>query len=249
VDSAWQRIALERTSKPGSPREAAIASARQKLAVQIDNANADGALDAEAFLDEYSKRKALYYVPDDLADRDEKLLAWLNSLCDKSRWTFDEADKVRDLCRARAKGESHWLEPYEQEGRFDQLVGKLTQEMKSAATRCGLAETWDWYDSAKDRLARSEPVLADLRRILGRHNPVAVFRELEEEFGGPLMDTIHSSRLPGITKWGYDPKLVAKERTVAARLVSKERDKYDREIDRQLRTVKAFLRAERRASE
>lgn len=76
-----------------------------------------------------------------------------------------------------------------------------------------------------------------------------MFRELEEDFGGPLMDTIHSIRLPGITKSGYDPKLVAKERKVAAKLVSKERDKKDREIDRQLRTVKAFLRAERRASE
>jgi len=232
-----------------SSYEAAIASARQELAARIDNANADGALDAKAFFDEFSKRKAFYYVPEDLAEGNEKLLGWLNSLCDKQRWTFDEADKVRELCRTRAKGESHWLEPYEQEGRFDQLVGKLTQGMKSAATTCGLPDTWDWYDSAKQRLALNEGVINDVRRILGRHSPTAMFRELEEEFGGASMDTLHSVRFPGITNYGYDPQFVTKERKLAAKLLSRERDKYDREIDGQLRAVKAFLRAETRAGE
>lgn len=230
-----------------SAYEAAVASARQELTTQIDNAAPGGALDAKAFLDEYSKRKTFYYVPEDLADQDEKLLVWLNSLCDRQRWTFEDADKVRELCRIRAKGKSHWLESYEQENRFDHLVGKLTQEMKNAANRCGLAEIWDWYDSAKQRLNEGE--IKKVRRILGRHNPEAMFRELEEEFGGPLMGTIISHRLPGITKWGYDPKFVDKTVKTATKLISREgEDEFDRELHRELRTMQALVRRERRGA-
>ena len=45
--------------------------------------NAEGAVNAKEFLDDFRKRRGLYYVPEDLAERDEELLAWLNSLCDK----------------------------------------------------------------------------------------------------------------------------------------------------------------------
>jgi len=231
-----------------SAYEAAIASARQLLVSRIDKANPDGAVDAKVFLDEYSKHKGMYYVPEDLANEDVTLLARLNSLCDKQRWTFAETDKVRELCRLRAKGESHWLESYEQNDRFDDVVGKLRQEMKSAASRCGLADTWDWYDTAKERLALTEGVIKVVRRILGRHSPAAMFRELQEEFG-PFEDIASANRLPGITNWGYDRKFVVKERKAATRLISKERDKYDRERDRELRAMQAFVRTEHRARE
>jgi len=69
-----------------------------------------------------------------------------------------------------------------------------------------------------------------------------MFRELEE--GGQFMDI--TIRLPGITNWGYDPKLVARERKKARTLISKERDEYDRELDREFQAARDFVSAERR---
>ncbi len=230
-----------------SAYEAAITSARQEFVARIDGANPEGALDANTFLDEYSKRRALYYVPEDLADQDEKLLAWLNSLCDKQCWTFEDADKIRDLCKIRAKGQSHWLESYEQRDRFDHLVLKMTQEMTNAANRFGLADTWDWYDSAKHKLSVNDAAIKHIRRILQRSNPGAMFRELEEEsWHKPWWGDVI---LPGLTKWGYDGGLLAKECRKARHRMLKERDEADRLRDGQLRAVQAFLRTERRASE
>lgn len=222
-----------------SAYEAAIASARHKLAAQIDDADPDGALDAKSFLDEYSKRRPVYYVPEDLALQDEKLLGWLNSLCARQHWTFEDADKLRALCRFRAKE----TKSYDEKDRFEHLGSKLTQEMKSAAARCGLQDTWDWYDSASNRLAASDGTIARIRRIVGRHSAVAMFLELKEQFEEPFLGI--ADQLPGITKWGYDPKLVAKERRIAAKLIAKDRDKYDRERERELRAMEACIRAER----
>jgi len=225
-----------------SAYESAIESERQKLVAQIDSINAEGAVNAKDFLDDYRKHRGLYYVPEDLAKQDEKLLAWLNSLCDKQYWTFEDADKVRELCRIRENEVSAWGGPWEQTNSFELIFDKLTREMKSAATRCGPADTWDWYDSARDRLATSGGAVADIRRIIGRHEPKAMFRELEE--GGQFMDI--TIRLPGITNWGYDPKLVARERKKARTLISKERDEYDRELDREFQAARDFVSAERR---
>lgn len=232
-----------------SAYEAAIASARQELAAQIDKTSANGALDATAFLDDYSKLKAFYYVPEDLANEDEKLQAWLNSLCEKQRWTFDDADRVRELCRVRARGESHWLEPSEQEDRFDQFAGKLTQEMKNAATRCGLAGTWNWYDTAKQRQALNERSVRTIRRILGRHNPEAMFLELDEGPGLLLLDVWSDQNilLPGLERYGYDPKLVAKECKKAKQLMLKQRDESDRELSKEFQAMAALVRTQKRA--
>lgn len=80
---------------------------------QIDSVNAEGAVNAMEFLDDFRKRRGLYYVPEDLAERDEELPAWLNSLCDKQYWTFEEADRVRELCRIRQKEVSARGGPWE----------------------------------------------------------------------------------------------------------------------------------------
>jgi hypothetical protein len=228
-----------------SALESHLESQHQKLIKDIDNSNPGGAANTTDFLDDFRERKGFYYVPEDLANHDEKLLAWLNSLGDKQSWTFEDADKVRELCRIREKGECDWLEEYEQKHRFDLIVDKLTRVMKDAAMRSGLTDTWDWFDSARDWLAEHERVIAVIRRILGRRNPEAMFRELEEEerFVGIAF------RLPGITKWGYDPKLVAKERRTARKLATKERDGYDRERSRELHAMQAFLQAERHERE
>jgi len=181
--------------------------------------------------------KGAIIFTEDLAEQDEKQLVLLNSLCSKDLWTFEEADKVRDLCRAQKK--KRYL-AYEQEERADRIFDKLTQEMKNAATQCGLVDTWDWYDSARDRLAKSEGVVSDIRRILGRLNPEAMFRE----FGELFVDI--TIRVQGITKWGYDSKLVVSEYKKARRLISKERDnKCDKERDKDLQAMQAFIRAER----
>jgi len=224
--------------------EKAVASARQVLAADFDSANADGMLDAETFVNEYRKRKAMYHVPEDLANGDEKVIAWLESLCDRQRWTFDEADKVRELCRARAKEEEDSIEPSTVSKR---LFDTLTQEMKTSATRLGLTDMWGWYDSATNNLAEYGAVIGLIRRVVGRHSPVAMFRELEEQFRRPFLDILN--RLPGITKWGYDPIFVAKERKNAAKLIWKERDAYDRECDRELHAVQSLLAAKRRGAE
>jgi hypothetical protein len=225
-----------------SELEAHLESQHQKLVTDIDNANSDGAVKTTDFLDDFRRRKGFYCVSEDLANHDEKLLVWLNSLSDKLSWTFEDADKVRELCRVREKEGCDWLEKYEQEHRFDPIVDRLTRAMKDAATQCGLAGTWDWFDSTRHWLAEHERVIAVVRRILGRHNPEAMFRELEEEERFVNI----AFRLPGVTKWGYDPKLVAKERGIARKLLTKGRDRYDRERYRELRTMEALVRPERR---
>ncbi|MGH7744696.1 MAG: hypothetical protein ACREQ5_07760 [Candidatus Dormibacteria bacterium] len=228
-----------------SAYESAVESERQKLVARIDSVDTKGVMeDFQQWLPLWIRVRE--YSTVELKPRDEELCALSESLRDKDCWTFDEADKVRELCR---KGKERFT-------RFDDLVDevklrdlsaqifdKLSREMEAAATRCGLADTWDWYDPARERLANSEGPVADIRRIIGRHDPEAMFRELAEQF----VDI--SVRLPGITKWGYDPKLVARERRIARRLISKERDKYDRERDRELQAARAFVIAEHRERE
>lgn len=225
--------------------ESYLESKRQELITRIDGFNAGSATsEFRQWLPLWVRVRECSAV--DQKPADDGLYALLESLRDKDCWTFDQADKVREFCRKGKEWSSRFDDPVDAVKLRDlsaHIFDKFSREMEAAASRCGLADTWDWYNSARDRLARSGGVFAEIRRIISRHEPKAMFRELEEQ----SVDI--TVRLPGITQWGYDPKLVAKERKKARRLISKERDSYDRDLNREFQAMQAFVRGERRAGE
>jgi len=165
------------------------------------------------------------------------------SLRDRESWTFDEADMVRELCRERKKidladdSTLRTLSP--------QIFDKLSIGIETAAKRCAQADAWARYNGARGWLADSAAAIAAIRRVIGRHNPEAMFRELAEQsssYGYFRAFCVIGKVLPGITNWGYDPKLVDKECTIAWKYISKKRDnKYERERDRELQAMWASL--------
>ena len=210
--------------------EADVESTRRKLIAQIDNNNEEGAIRTKDFLEDFlrweercpgdfpRRRHSRNYLEDcwrydercrKRRDCEDKRGVLLKPLGDKDRWTFKEADAVRELC-----GWKKWRINWDWRDLSEEIYYRLTIEMKSAAGPCGLEEQWEWYDR------QNQWGLMAIRRAIGRREPEAMFRELCRPSG--LLRSEHFSLLKEFASYGYDSKMLDQEITTAKKLIAKE---------------------------
>lgn len=201
--AAGQRV-RDHINSALSKFETALESARQKLITQIDSESPQGAVYAKGILEHYR-----------ILDDDPLL----KTLRDKELWTFDEANKMRDLLR------SGGARDMEEDWRARTIRNKLTAEMKGASSKSGLEETWAFYDEAMDWM---QGRVSTMRRIITRRNPEAIFRLLWESQYGWLLE------LKKLQAFGYDSDIVDKELTAAKKLVRKDTGKWGKVFDKDL---------------
>lgn len=163
---------------------------------------------------------------------------FLATVYEKNPWTFDEADKVREIARMAKEWHASDYSDDELREFSSRLFDELSRKMQDASIRFGLSDQWNRYDAMQNWLAEKRYVIEHVRNIIGRYHPDTMFRELSEMFGG-----IHV-QLPGIEKWGYDPEMVQKQRKIARHFMAKNRDDWDREREQQLRAAQTAVLAE-----
>ena len=168
-------------------------------------------------------------------------LPMLKTLCNKEWWSFEEADKVRELCRAE-KQNNGWKFEWE-ESYTGRLFRKLTQEMGACATRCGLQELWAWYDKAREARAERSTDWAykEVRRIIGRGHPEAMFLELH---GGlqywniwQLETSLHLGEI-------FDRKLIEQEMQTAKKLIAQKNGKWNKVYEKELQAAMSYARVD-----
>jgi len=231
--------------------EAAMASARQTLVTRIDGGTPEGAVLTREFLEDFCK----WWAPTDTGTEMRTLLEWLR---DKVRWTFNQADKVLETCRADESVQRvlslKSTEPhYESVESAWKVYDKLSCEMKGAAVRCGLEETWKFYDSARDWFLGEGKgfhvgmryALQYIRRATGRRNPGAMFRELCYQDGSLRLEV---SELESLKAYGFDRAMVERELSGAKKIMARERDEWEWTFERELAVARAFALKERAVS-
>ena len=231
--------------------ETQIESTRQMLVAKIDGGNPEGAIPTK----EFSGPLNGFSVGLCVLDAEDKAL--IERLRSKDQWTFDEADKVRKLCATRRDG--GW--DYDDEDVRKVYDGILVQ-IGNAAARCGLDEQWKWYAHTSElfqvqkqgdslfpaRLSLQQRALKNLRRIIGRQRPEAMYREFKEYQTDLRLTSVAdmSELLKSLESYGYDPKLVEREmRAIRKHMVEDKSDRlFQRQFQQELEAAQAFASSE-----
>ena len=207
--------------------ETSIKTARQVLVAQIDASNPEGAIATREFANDFRA----WLGPLDAGTELHTLVEWLR---DKDRWTFDEADKVLDACLKMST-------PLSIDERLDRIRTNLSREIESAANRCGVGKLWHWY--AYNRPLQNKDVFKVIRRIIGRSNPEAMFRELMavyENYSGPEGLNYGTLRfLESLKEFGYDTAFIRRQVAAARKMIAKDRNRQ-----RELQAAQAFASGE-----
>jgi hypothetical protein len=194
--------------------EADVETARQRLIARIDGGDTP-AVAATEFLKQYRKWEE---------SRKPTQGPLFETLRSQDNWTFEAADKVRELCRAEELGQGY----IDDRERTCRLFDVLTAAMESAAAHCGVEDIWKMYNANKNLLcgrafSDSLPV-GNIRQALARHNPETTIRQLT------YPHEWLSYELQRLKSFGFDAELARRELRAAQKFVRKEEKqrKYER---------------------
>jgi hypothetical protein len=223
--------------------EGQIEAARIDLIARIDGGTSQAAVHAKNFLEKYRDWVKWRLPQESEVESSEKLVLFplLATLRDQDNWTFEAADRVRELCRAERSEDL-----FSETGESGKMFDLLTAEMESAAKQSGVEQMWQFYNTNKNWLfegsggpfdCRLEHDLKYIRRAFGRHNPEATVRELIYSDGSCRPEFRHMQPLKS---YGFDLKMVNAELAAARKLVRKV-EKERKEERLMFETAQAWL--------
>ena len=153
----------------------------------------------------------------------------LKTLHGKEWWRFEEADKMRNLMSSdEVMG---WW-------RTQSIREKLSKEMEIASEKNGMEDTWRFYSAAKHWRrwsgfeVPSKSSFHRMQRIINRHNPEAMLRELRlYQFEG----------LKELKEMGFDSGITEKELDAADKLMRRERGKLGKVFDKEVEAAQLVV--------
>ena len=124
---------------------------------------------------------------------------------------------------------------------------KLSRAMQAAAAQSGVEDGWKHYDRGRNFLVENEEKIKCIRRVIGRRNPEAMFRELSYQDG--TSHYFELLQLEWLENYGFDSKVLKEEVRTAQKLMIKGSGKLHKCYAKELKAAQAFAWLEERSRE